>query len=506
MKITLISTIMFELGISTLAPLLKRQGHQVKIFQIPEIADNFEVKHFEKIKNNLNKALGDEELIGITCFSEHYTKVVSLIENIKKDFNTPIIWGGVHAILRPEDCIKYADIVCVGEAEYTLPELAGRMEKGEDISGIKNLLFKKDWNGNTKCEMEELYDLNELPGLDYEFDKQFIIDKDGIRKTTEDDIKGGEIISFSSRSCPYTCTFCCNVALAGMYPGKKFFRQRDLGRVVDELSVVTKKYPKIKAVWFNDADFLSGKNISELEMFRDRYLKEVKLPFSFWANPLAIKEPKIKILKEAGLHGISLGTLSGSKRLQKLINKRKATSGKYIENVKMLLRYNVKVEIDVISRNPFETEEDSVATIRALLEIKKPFRLVIFSMAYYFGTEMYNKAVESGFITNRQYDLNYGMTFYKSLKYETKNAYINIILALLRGEAKVGKFTGITWYGLLPESLLIILISKPARCFFNNMPFERLIYRTLAFFFEVFYNTVRSAKELLERRNVINLD
>ncbi len=91
MKITLISTIMFELGISTLAPLLKRQGHQVKIFQIPEIADNFEVKHFEKIKNNLNKALGDEELIGITCFSEHYTKVVSLIENIKKDFNTPII-------------------------------------------------------------------------------------------------------------------------------------------------------------------------------------------------------------------------------------------------------------------------------------------------------------------------------------------------------------------------------------------------------------------------------
>jgi hypothetical protein len=172
----------------------------------------------------------------------------------------------------------------------------------------------------------------------------------------------------------------------------------------------------------------------------------------------------------------------------------------------MLLRYNVKVEIDVISRNPFETEEDSVATIRALLEIKKPFRLVIFSMAYYFGTEMYNKAVERGFITNRQYDLNYGMTFYKSLKYETKNAYINIILAILRGEAKVGKFTGITWYGLLPESLLIILISKPARYFFNNMPFHRLIYRTLAFFFEVFYNTVRAIKELLERRNVKYLD
>jgi radical SAM superfamily enzyme YgiQ (UPF0313 family) len=296
------------------------------------------------------------------------------------------------------------------------------------------------------------------------------------------------------------------VALAGKYPGKKFFRQRDLGLVVDELSAVTKKYSKIKAVWFNDADFLSGKNLSELEMFRDRYLKEVRLPFSFWANPLAIKEPKIKVLSEAGLHGISLGTLAGSERLQKLINKRKATTEKYIENVKMLLRYNVKVEIDVISRNPFETEEDSVATIRALLEIKKPFRLVIFSMAYYFGTEMYNKAVESGFIKNRQYELNYGMTFYKSLKYETKNNYINILLALMRGEAKVGKFTGITWYGLFPELLLIILISKPARCFFNNMPFQRLIYSTLAGYFKVFYNTVRTTKELLERRNVVNLD
>jgi len=50
------------------------------------------------------------------------------------------------------------------------------------------------------------------------------------------------------------------------------------------------------------------------------------------------------------------------------------------------------------------------------------------------------------------------------------------------------------------------LISKPARYFFNNMPFERLIYRTLAFFFEVFYNTVRATKELLERRNVKYLD
>jgi len=38
------------------------------------------------------------------------------------------------------------------------------------------------------------------------------------------------------------------------------------------------------------------------------------------------------------------------------------------------------------------------------------------------------------------------------------------------------------------------------------MPFERLIYRTLAFFFEVFYNIVRSAKELIERKNVMNLD
>lgn len=33
---------------------------------------------------------------------------------------TPIIWGGIHPTIRPDECFEYADMVCVGDGEDAL--------------------------------------------------------------------------------------------------------------------------------------------------------------------------------------------------------------------------------------------------------------------------------------------------------------------------------------------------------------------------------------------------
>jgi len=44
--------------------------------------------------------------------------------------------------LIPEDCINYADIVCIGEGEYAMAELLQKKKEGKDYTDTRNFWFK----------------------------------------------------------------------------------------------------------------------------------------------------------------------------------------------------------------------------------------------------------------------------------------------------------------------------------------------------------------------------
>ena len=90
-----------------------------------------------------------------------------ITQEIKKHMNTIVVWGGIHAIIAPEECIKYADIVCIGEGEYPMRELADTVRLNKEICGIKNLWIKQN-NSIEKNEMRPLHEnLDELPFLNF---------------------------------------------------------------------------------------------------------------------------------------------------------------------------------------------------------------------------------------------------------------------------------------------------------------------------------------------------
>jgi radical SAM superfamily enzyme YgiQ (UPF0313 family) len=81
-----------------------------------------------------------------------------------KDFGIPTIVGGSFATFSPDEVISsnFVDMVCVGEGEIAIVELAKRMSEGKGISGIPNLLIKRseifDEEGdNIFTELSEKY-------------------------------------------------------------------------------------------------------------------------------------------------------------------------------------------------------------------------------------------------------------------------------------------------------------------------------------------------------------
>src|SRR3989338_3706252 len=120
MKITLISTATFpsDQGIRTISSMLKKAGHQAKIIFL-SYSEDYTKFYPEKVLNQILNLAKNSDLIGINSFASTAPRAIQVINKLKI-LKKQIIWGGVHATIFPQDCIKHADIVCVGEGEEAI--------------------------------------------------------------------------------------------------------------------------------------------------------------------------------------------------------------------------------------------------------------------------------------------------------------------------------------------------------------------------------------------------
>ncbi len=143
MRITLISPATFpsDQGIRTISSVLKKEGHEVKLVFMSLSEDYSRNYNLSELVRLLRLCKGSG-LIGINSFASTSQRTSRIISFLKKNLQVPIVYGGVHATISPEDCIKVADIVCVGEGEEAITDLAKAVEKGKTFEKIKNLWVK----------------------------------------------------------------------------------------------------------------------------------------------------------------------------------------------------------------------------------------------------------------------------------------------------------------------------------------------------------------------------
>lgn len=384
------------IGLKFLHYYLLHNGYNSKLLFLHRLKDKLDL---EFVASFINK--NPPAVIGISLMSFEYARAGYLTGFIKKHFpSIPILWGGIHPSIEPESCLKYADYVCVGEGEQTILDVAKKASTGNlDFRSIKNLCYKK----SGLLERNPLYplieDLDKLPVYEHIAKNSYVQTgkNEIVPLTTKLMRKYGRYTGItypilSSRGCPFACTYCSNSAMNKLYGSRKV-RRRSIPHILSELVRAVKDNPYLEYIDFHDDCFLSGSK-EYLQAFAQIYKRKIKKPFMARSIPTYINREKIGILKDAGIAWINLGLQSGSDRTCKEVFNRKSLQADFIKAARIVKDHNIAGFYDVILNNPFETEEDQLETIKTFTEIPKPYYTQLFSLTFYKGTALYERALK----------------------------------------------------------------------------------------------------------------
>ncbi|MEK6531065.1 MAG: radical SAM protein [Deltaproteobacteria bacterium] len=459
MRITLVAPTppdVAAFGVRALSAYLKRHKKDVRLIFLPGGVEKF--KHTEGFKYQYEKKILDEvvelcrgsSLVGISFMSNYLDRAVQLCGAIKAAMkDVPLIAGGIHPTVAPLETLMFTDMVCLGEGEEALLELAGRLERNEPYHDIRNIWGKKDGHVAKNPLRPLIHNLDELPYYDFGPDGHFIYDnvKGSIEPMTKELLKRSFPLephvegSFSdaykrtlsyktmtTRGCPHHCTFCAEKTLADMYGGQKYLRRRSTGHVMGELMSVKKEMPFVESIFLFDDTFLarSAEDISE---FAKAYKTAINLPFHIQASPGTVTEEKVEALVDAGLAFVEMGIQSTSVAAKDLY-KRKVPSETILRAAEIFHRYRKRIYppcYHVILDNPWESSNDVVETINLVLRLPRPFWLKRASLVCFPGTELYHMAKRDGIIKN---EADEQREIYSKHLHMPKGSYFNFLMYL----------------------------------------------------------------------------
>jgi anaerobic magnesium-protoporphyrin IX monomethyl ester cyclase len=509
MKITLISTSTFpsDQGIRTISGVLKKEGHDVKIVFMTLSEDYSKNYSLSELKQLL-KMCRDSKLIGINSFASTSERASRIISFLKKNLQIPMIYGGVHATISPEDCIKISDVVCVGEGEEAIADFARAVEKGKSFDKIKNLWIRKENKIIRNPVRNIIDDLDSLPLPDYDIKTHYILDKGKIRAFREEDL-AGQIFFLTGRGCPYGCDYCSNSLFNKLYEGKrkKILRWHSPEYIIKGILELKNKFPRALKYFDIRDDTFSLRPLEDIKKFCKLYKENVHMRFKCLADPKTVSDEKIKLLVDAGCTDIIVG-IQGSERTNSDIYHRNQKDIDVLRTAEILNKYKDKLAVmyDVITCNPYERPSDIVNMIHLLKKIPKPYYLSINNLVFFPGSQLYKRAVSEGMIKTEKdaaYKLNYWDRA-KHIRLKEKNAYLVLILNLMRGSVTEKRF------GFMPSFLVDwLLFSKrieknlrnplPTKTVLKLVEFVDLIrekilkptYRSLPINFKAWYDKIR---------------
>lgn len=145
----------------------------------------------------------DADLIGVSFMTYNAPRAYEIADRFRAEKGKPVIFGGYHPTLMPEEAIQHADAVCVGEAEPNVPRMMKDFAAGQLAPFYRS----------------ELISLAGLP----------IPRRDLIRKQ---DYAPIDVLQ-ATRGCSRRCSF-CSVAAFHQY----CFRTRPVAEVIEEVKAL----------------------------------------------------------------------------------------------------------------------------------------------------------------------------------------------------------------------------------------------------------------------------
>lgn len=374
----------FYEGVGSLSACLKARGHETALIHIIRTLTN-QKSFTQKVWEH------QPDLIAFSSTSLQFGIVKKIAGWLKEDRSIPMICGGVHPSLMPEESLLNTelDMVCIGEGEEALGELCDRILQKEPTYDIPNIWVKDHGKILKNPVLPPKRNLNNLPFAD-----RSIFDYKNLWWE-----RNNTATMMVSRGCPFDCAYCCNRALLKIYDkSPSTNRKRNVGGAIEEIQQILRDYPFVKSINFDDDIFFIDKVWAR--EFTEHYRREINLPFFCNTRPNVVNEEIVDLLQTAGCREIRIGLESGNNEIRNSILKRKISRKQILNACRSFQKAGITVRTFNIIGIPEENPREILDTIQlnAELGIEDPQ----YSIFYPFpGTELHKKYEQKGLIHSK---------------------------------------------------------------------------------------------------------
>jgi anaerobic magnesium-protoporphyrin IX monomethyl ester cyclase len=365
------------LSVLQLAANIQEHGYESVIYDM-------RVQSFNEVEPVLDSICA----VGISSMTGIQIKFgLQCASQIKSSFpDLPLIWGGIHPTLFPEQCLQHhlVDYVVKGEGEESLLKLLNFItSKNTTAAEIPGIGFKNDGriiiNPDAEfMEMEtlplaayRLVDLNRYPNILHSFDYQ------------------------SSRGCPFRCGFCYNLAF-----NRRRWRSKSAQKVFDELEYLVKTFG-VKKFSFNDDEFFI--NTKRVLQICDLII-ENKLNIEWHASCrldiiCKFSNEELQKIRLSGCHSMNFGAESGSENMLQYINK-DILPKDILKGAEHAASNGILTLLSFMGGFPGETYADLMQTKNLISQAHKANKNIISNGVFVFnpypGTFLYEESLKLG--------------------------------------------------------------------------------------------------------------
>src|SRR3989344_1061625 len=368
-----VSGVLPALGLLSVAAVLRRDGHEVKILDCQF--------------HDLDGALGEirhsaADLVAMGTTSTWIRKAHLLACEAKRR-GAIVVLGGPEATVNPKECLSTGDVDLVtdGESEDTMRELCQAIEAGRDWSGVSGIQYLREGALHHTGQRAVLPDLDSLPMHAWDLlpvNRYFV---GSVTRTCKESI--GLV---TSRGCPWKCSFCSQTVF-----GRRL-RTRSPRLIIEEMRHLHDKYGKRDFALMDDVFTVPRKKVEEFCSLLIKEGMDVKWCCATRADLL--DRPLLTLMKASGCYEISFGVESGSQEMLDHLKKQLPLSTVWRAS-RLMREVGLRSKAYFMIGLPGETPEQVRQTLRLAETLPLDFPLIIFYNPVR-GTGSYEEAMTRG--------------------------------------------------------------------------------------------------------------
>ena len=302
----------------------------------------------------------DVDLVGITAITATAPRAYEIADQFRRN-RVSVVLGGIHPSVLPEEAIRHADAVVIGEAEGVWQDLLRDFEKGK---------MKRFYRSRRRPSLEN------LPTPRRDLLKNKVYKRASMVQTT--------------RGCPFDCDFC---TVSNFFGGT--YRFRPVPDIIEEIESSESRF-----IFFPDDNIVGSPRYAK-RLFRALVPLRIKW-FSQGSVTMARDEELLRLAARSGCQTMFIGFESLSEANLREMGKKTNLVTRYEEDVKRIHHHGIA--IDGAFMFGFDHDDGDVFERTVDFAKKNKLELTNFAILTPFpGTRLYDRLEKEDRIIERDW-------------------------------------------------------------------------------------------------------